>query len=149
MSHPLNLLGLSSLHFLPESWFGSVGKSFVGERVTLDGSVFVNAEGSLECTFPLFSSSVVVGVLDKILIIKVFFNHFHLHRNIKSYGCKALVQLYFTAHMSSLRWHICFSFCCHYSPWDLRASVISVVEKWRQGKKALVCKHRWYVCLQW
>lgn len=99
-------------------------------------SLFIDVEGSLECAFPLFCSSTVVGVLDKILIIK-FFNHFQLHRDIKSYDREALVQLYFTAHVSSQRWHICFSFCCHYSSWDCRASVISVVEKRRQRVKSI------------
>lgn len=67
-------------------------------------------------------------------------------RDIKSYGHEALVQLYFTAHVSSQRRHICFSFCCHYSSWDHRASIITVVEKWRWGRKAQICKHK-MMCL--
>lgn len=34
------------------------------------GSIFIDAEGSLEYAFPLFCSSTVVGILDKIFIIK-------------------------------------------------------------------------------
>lgn len=40
----------------------------------------------------------------------------------------------------------CFSFCYHSSSWGRRASVITVVEKWRRGNKATVCKHK-LVCL--
>lgn len=69
----------------------------------LKGSIFINAQGLLECAVLLFCPSIVVGVLDKIVIIKVFFYHFQLHRDTKSYGHEALVQLYFTAHVSSLR----------------------------------------------
>lgn len=147
MSHPpiseaFIILAFSLWKLIQVTW--EIISGIVG---LFKGSLFLDAEGSLECAFPLFCSSTVVGVLDKILIIKFFFL-------ISS--CTEIWRV-----MATEPWYsyillpTCLSrddtYAFHFAAIILHeivgASIITVVEKWRRGRGEVpVCKHK-MMCL--